>query len=395
MTDQLTSTGLTIDSLEDRIAAIKARIRSSISANIPMSIEDPVGQLVEILAESIQNLAELAQVVHTAFDPAQATGNLLSSLCALTGTIKRAATQGTVTLTVDLDGGTVLPAGSIASVATDPTNQWATDTAVTAPAGPAASYTVAATAVEAGEYIALAGTITTIVTAVVGWNSVTNLADATPGQEIEEDPDLRERRDTEVFLSGSTSVEAIQADVSAIDGIISCKVYENNSTIPDGLRPPHSFEVTLWDGSPPAVANADIAEAIFEGKPAGIRAYGTTTVAHVDSQGVSHQVGFSRATVVYILVDITINVNNDYAGDSAVETAIAAMINSLPVGAAVRRSDIIHVVEAIDGVEWTDLSAGPLLSRKPAAVGAADIVLTETEKAYIQDTVADITVTSV
>jgi uncharacterized phage protein gp47/JayE len=172
-------------------------------------------------------------------------------------------------------------------------------------------------------------------------------------------------------------------------------VYENASIIPDPPMPPKSLWAVVWDGSPPAAANADIAEAIWETKAAGIDTYGSTSAAHIDSQGVSHTVNFDRVTITYILVSITIGgKTSDYVGDAAVKTAIAALINGLAVGAAVRRSDIIREVEGLAGVDWIDLSAGPLLSRKLAPVVAADIVLVQNEKAYIQVTAADITVVS-
>lgn len=395
MPDQLTATGLEIDTLDTRTANLIAEIRSRIAANEDLSVDTPNGQLIRIFAEALQNVAELLQVVHGAFDPDQATGLLLRAMCALTGTVPRNATYGTVTLTVNLDGGTTLPAGSIATVGTDADNAWVTDINVVAPAGPPANYTVAATCQLPGAIQALAGTIDTIATPVAGWNTVTNVSDATPGQAAETDIELRQRRQDEVTVGGSTSTESIRANLSQVDGVENVVVYENASIIPDPPMPPKSLWAVVWDGSPPAAANADIAEAIWETKAAGIDTYGSTSAAHIDSQGVSHTVNFDRVTLTYILVSITIGgKTSDYVGDAAVKTAIAALINGLAVGAAIRRSDIVRVVEGLAGVDWIDLSAGPLLSRKPAAVGAADIVLVQNEKAYIQVTAADITVVS-
>jgi uncharacterized phage protein gp47/JayE len=395
MTDTLTAAGLQIKTLDVRIQEIKDRLRADISANLYLGTDSPYGQTLLILAEEIQRLAELLQEVHGAMDPGQATGTSLAALCAITGTNRQEATKGTVTLTVNLDGGTTLDAGSIAAVATDSTNTWVTDVAVVAPAGPAADYPVAATAGNAGNYPALAGTITTIVTAVAGWNTVTNSSDADAGLDEQTDTDLRDTRETEVTQGGSTSASAIQANLSQIDGVQSVTVYENELHYAQSGRPPKSIEATIWDGSPPAADNADIVEAIYNNKAAGIQAYGNTSVQYTDSQGEVQTIGFSRTTLVNILVDITIIVGSDYVGDAAVQTAIAAHItDTLGVADAVRRSDIIAVVEALDGVEYTDFSAGPLLSRKPAAVGATDIVLTDTEKAWVDVIATDIVVTS-
>lgn len=394
MTDTLTSVGLAIKTLDERLDEVKALLRANISDNLYLGTDSPQGQIVSILTEKIQAVAELLEEVHGSFDPSQATGNSLSALAALTGTFRRLATKGTVTLTVNLDGGKTLPAGSIAAVATDPTNRWVTDADVVAPPGPAANYSAAATAETAGVYQALAGTITTIVTAVAGWNSVTNASDATEGQEEETDAELRSRRALEVSLGGSTSPESIQADISNITGIDSVLVYENEFWFASGGMPPHSIEAVIWDGAAPAVANATIAQTIYESKPAGIQAYGSTVVTHTDDQGIGHQIGFSRATQINILVDITLVVDSDYVGDAAVQAAIAALVRGLDVGADVYRDDIIATVKDLAGVVRVDLSAGPLLAIKPGATAAVDIAIAATEKAWIDDQAADITVTT-
>ena len=395
MTDALDGTGLTIKTLQERIAELKAELRTNISPNLYLEADSPTGQLIELTMEKLQQVAELVQEVHTAMDPSQATGNTLSALAALTGTQKRMATYGSVTLTVNLDGGTTLSAGSIAAVATDATNTWITDEDVVAPAGPAADYPVTATAGTAGVYQALAGTITTIITAVAGWNTVTNASDAEEGQDEETDTALRTRRALEVSLGGSTSPQSIQADVSAIDGIESVTVYNNDLWYAQSGRPPHSFEVVVWDGAIPAVANADLAETIYESKPAGIQAFGVTNVQHVDDAGETHTIGFSRATQVDILVDITLEVGSGYVGDAAVQAAIAALVRGLAVGEDVFRDDIIATVKDLAGVERVTLASGPLLDTVAGgAPAAADLSMTETEKAWIDDQAADITVTT-
>lgn len=395
MTDTLTSAGLTIKTLQERTEEIKADLRTNISANLYLESDSPVGQFLELNMEKLQQVAELLQEVHTAFDPSQATGNLLTALAALTGTQRRLATSGTVTLTVNLDGGTTLPAGSIAAVATDATNTWITDADVVAPAGPAANYSVAATAGNAGVYQALAGTITTIVTAVAGWNTVTNASDATEGENEETDTDLRARRQQEVALGGSTAPESIQADLSALDGMTSVLVYENDLWYAVGGIPPKAIEAVIWDGATPAVANALIASTIYGSKAGGVQAYGSTVVAHVDDQGETHQIGFTRATQVDILVDITLEVNSDYAGDSAVQAAIATLVRGLDVGADVYRDDIIATVKDLAGVVRVTLASGPLLDTKAGGAPAAvDLVIAATEKAWVDDQAADITVTT-
>lgn len=396
MADELTSTGLTIDTLATRLARIKAAIRSTISNNLNLSPSTPWGQFIGILCEEIQSVLELLQEVHTAFDPDQATGNTLSVLAALTGTTRQEATAGTVTLTLNLDASTTVPAGSIAAVSTDNTNRWATDSATTSTG--AGDYPAAATCTQTGSIQALAGTITDIVTPVAGWNTVTNASDATTGQDEATDTELRLAREVEVSLPGSSTTSAIAAQISSdVPEIISLVVEENTSWQSQNGMPPKSIEVIIWDGSTPLAANADIVESIYSQKPAGIQAFGDTVVTHTDDEGNDHQIGFTRVTVRNILCDITLVTTGgtEYVGDTAVQQAIHDYIETtLSVGGDVRRSDIVRIVDGLTGVDYVDFSAGPLLSIKPAATAAQDILIARDEKAMVDVMATDISVTS-
>jgi len=389
MADELTATGLAIDSLEDRKAAVKALVRAAISPNLDLSPDQPSGQFVEIFCERIQAALELLRGVHSSMDPDAATGSTLTALSVLTGTPRRAATKGTVTLTVKLDAGITLPAGNVASVSGNPTNRWVTTADATNPGGAPANVNVAAECETAGPIQALAGTITVIATPFAGWNTVTNVADAVEGLAEETDTELRLRRELELAISGSTTVDAIRADLLELTGMISVTIYENDGDFVDANSvPSKTFEAVIWDDA--AVANADIAETIFEGKAAGIRAYGATIVSHVDEQGNSHAVGFTRATERRVLVEITLDDGPDYVGDAAVATAIETWAaDNLGVGDDVYRSKISGAAIDLQGVENVSLVR---LSFWPAAVGAADLVVTIREIATIA--AGDVTVIS-
>ena len=382
MADELTVLGLSVDSLEDRIAAVSAILRAAISPNLDLSPDKSTGQIVRILAERTQSVLELVRAVHSGMDPDAATGDALTALALLTGTQREAATYGRVILSVNLDGATLLPAGSVASVAGDATNRWATDADFTSPAGPAAWYFLQATCTEAGAIQAVAGTITVIATPVVGWNLVTNAADATEGLEEETDTALRLRREQELAIGGSTSCDAIQAELSQLVGMIEATVLENDlDTTVDGI-PPHAVEAIVWDGSPEAVADADIAEVIFESKAAGIRAWGLTDlINHVDDQGNSHAVRFTRATALRIRVEVTLTHDATYVGDAAVQAEIVARaLAYFGVGDDVFRSRIIDWTMNCQGVLNVSLVR---LAIFPAAVAGVDLTVDIREIATI------------
>lgn len=346
MTDQLTSTGLEIDDLETRRSAVVAELRATISSILDATADQPIAQATDINLERIQALAELLQLIYSSFDPEQASGRGLDAVSSISGTYREPATNGTVTLTVDLNAATTLPAGSIAAVSGDPDNQWETTADVTSVG--AGNYPVAAQCTETGPIQALNGTITVIVTPVAGWNSVTNLADAVPGENVETDAALRIRREIGVTIGGSTSVDAVRAGVNEVDGILEVYVYENYLPLAVAPMPPKSIEVVYWDGGAAAASTADIAEVIFEEKPAGIQPYGASYVAHTDSQGISHQIGMTLADEQVMEIEVTAVTDSDYVAGS-IETAVAT--NYVPgIGDDVYRAEVIAVCMDVTGV---------------------------------------------
>src|SRR5690606_29993812 len=120
-------------------------------------------------------------------------------------------------------------------------------------------------------------------------------------------------------------IDAIFAGVSNIEGVTQVVVLENDTdtTNVDGL-PPHSFQVIVVGGN-----DTDIADVIWLKKPAGILAFGSTAVEILDSQGLPHDISFSRPTLVDIYVEVDITTFADYPsnGDDLIKQAIVDYAN--------------------------------------------------------------------
>jgi uncharacterized phage protein gp47/JayE len=394
MTDELTSTGLNLDDFETVRALVVAQLRATISNILDVSPDQPIGQITDITLEHRQQISELLQEIYSAMDPEQATGQSLDALCSMTGTYRNPATYGTVGLTLNLNAATTVPAGSIAAVTGDPDNQWILDADVTSVG--AGNYAGTATASETGVIQALAGTITTIVTPVAGWNSVTNALDADEGEEVESDTDLRLRREVELQQGGSTTLGAVVAAVSAIEEVIQVIGYENvRSYVQDGM-PPKSIEIVYWSGatSPtPAAVVAEIAETIQSEKAGGIQAYGTDTDgASTETETVtdaygSYEIGFTRAEDLRVELEYTLTTNSDYPGDVTFQAYVASWADdNLGIGSDVLYTKMIDVGYNVAGIDnlslrlrffgggWgtSDLSVG---GRQIATVDSGDITV--------------------
>lgn len=155
--------------------------------------------------------------------------------------------------------------------------------------------------VEYGPIVALAGTVTELVSPIDGVLSVTNLSDFILGRLKETDEEFRQR----FFLSGGREGKATYASMLGVlgdlDGVSLVKIEENDTetTNGDGL-PPNSFEVIIQGGS-----DAEIAAAIWETKPLSIPSHGSTSTNHIDSTGVQRTVKHTRPTALNLALRFT------------------------------------------------------------------------------------------
>jgi uncharacterized phage protein gp47/JayE len=172
------------------------------------------------------------------------------------------------------------------------------------------------TAQQTGRVLVGAGSIDTIVTPVAGLASVTNIGDGVIGRDTEDDAELRIRI-TQAKL-GTGNVEAIRSRLlNDVDGVSTVLVIENRTDSVVAGQPAHSIHCIVQGG-----ADQDIADKIWEVKPAGIETYGSETETVVDSQGSNQTIYFSRPTPQYAHVRVTVTPNPEETVPSGAEDAI-------------------------------------------------------------------------
>jgi uncharacterized phage protein gp47/JayE len=347
MADQLISTGLEIDSLEDRVDNLRTDLRSKISSTLDVSVESPEGQLGYIFCDAAQRIAELIQSVHVAQYPDGADGTSLEQLARLTGTYRRAATYSTIEdVTVNVDAGTYTAGTLIAHVVDNPDYRFvSSEDAINAGPG-AADVDIDFIAETAGQISAPASTLTVIAEPVSGWNSVTNDTAAVTGSDEETDNELRVRR-VEELQTGAANVNSIVTAITQLTGIEWASVVENDTDAAVGGVPAHTIHPIVRATT---ATDEEIATAIFESKPAGIGTHGASYADVEDSGGTYHRIYFDDASVVefYLEVDVT-TVLGQYGGDDEVKQALVDYQEaSLGIGDTIYQSQLAHAV--IDGV---------------------------------------------
>ncbi len=326
--------GLTLQGFErkrlyDIKIDIENELKSKFGAHINLLPESVFGQLVGIKASLISSIWELAEAVYNSQYPDTAEGVSLDNVCALVGVQRLKAIKSRVVVYLTGDNGTLVPKGTIFSVNGNPNARFETleDVVLTTsiPNG-----IVECDATEYGEIPAYANTLTIIETPVFGLNSVTNPEDAILGRNEETDAELRLRRSRSIQIAGAGTVEAMRAKLRALTDVTSVIVYENETFVEDehGL-PPKSFECVVAGGNVD-----DIANLIWQIKPAGVATYGNQSTLVIDSQGFEHTIKWSRPVEVeiYLTVNLTTTYEFSATEDEIKQAFVDWSIENLAVG---------------------------------------------------------------
>lgn len=263
---------------------------------------------------------------------AAAVAAALNALDGLSGVEVTGAIDDVTGLTVTFagdDGKQPQPLLVVNSSLTDNGN--AVDVTVTRTTPGVAQGTVNLTAVETGPVDAPAFTLSVIDTPVSGLDRVLNPRGAVLGRNRETDAELRLRRANTLTVSGAATVEAIRSRLLDLNGVRNVFIFENETLVTDiEGRPGKSFEVVIDGGD-----DQEIADTIWQVKPAGIQTYGDQTVNVTDSIGITREVSFSRPDPVTIYCSIDLEVDEDLFpenGAALAQSAIVAWGNELGIG---------------------------------------------------------------
>lgn len=222
---------------------------------------------------------------------------------------------------------------------------------------------------EVGPFEQPVNTIDTIATPVFGWDEVYNPVPATVGNYLETDEELRQRFRNTKFEKATNVIESLYSSILNLNGIEDLKIYENDTNVVDsnGVNG-HSF-LTIVEGG----LGTEIAQAIWDNKPIGILSQGNTTVTVFDTQGLPHDVSFSRPTKVntYVSLNITKDSNFPQDGEDKIKSAIIAYIDSLKIGDDVIYSRLYTPINSVPGFQVNSL----FLGGTPSPVSTSNLVI--------------------
>lgn len=342
--------------------------------NVQTDAQSVNGQKIAIHSDQIgKNWEVLEQTYDDAYiDSASDAG--LDRMGALVLRPRLAATQSVATLLLTGASGTLVPLGSIVS---DGLIQWITIADATIGTNSLAE--VDASPANTGAIVALAGTLTQIVTPVSGWASVTNELDAVPGRNIEGADSYRLRIKQAFRTANSSAAGSISAQLLALDGVTECLVIQNRSDFPDiDGRPPHSFEPVVRDGS-----DEDIVSQLYKQAGAGGVMVGDRVFEVTDSLGGVQIVKFSRPIERLIYLQVTYSVFSGFPLDG--EAQILATI--LEYGTSFKLGQDVVPIQIVQQIEITKLRNLTVLAGfSPFALSSEPTEITDKELARFDST---------
>lgn len=291
------------------------------------------GQWIAIQALAMYELAEVAANIYASFSPATASKDALTRNVKINGIRRKGATYSTVDLLVTGEVGTVIQNG----IVKDKDGQkWLLPDKVTI--GTSGQVTVQGQAKEIGAVKAPKNTITKIVTAQRGWQSVTNDTDAVVGKDAETDFELRLRQSRSVAIPSQTVLEGITGSLYSLDGVEKLKLVENSTSITDenGV-PPHSICLVIKGGD-----TAAIAKVLAVKKTIGAGTYGDLVSTHTDRYGLETKCSFFRPNDVRITAKIIIKPLTGYTNNLAdtIKQKVSDYINSVNIGGVIYLSKL-------------------------------------------------------
>ena len=342
---------ITIDTTDIK-SEFETAYKNALGGDLNTDVGTPQGQMIVNDTENLVYAQNQVVLVANAMSILTATGNALDVAAQWWGYYRKLATSTVVTATLTGTQGTVIPAGSLV---TDGTNQYSLLNNVTIPASETIDAEFACT--EAGAITCQAGTLTTIISSVAGWDTVSNNSSGVVGYDRETDALFRARITANWLNVRARSIMgAIIDNIAKIDGVISVVGRENmgdtNITIDDVTLVPHSIYLDILGGS-----GVDIAKVISEQKTIGAATNGNTTVTYFDADvGFNYTYNIDRPTMSNIKVQVTYTPNYYTPADveAQIKNTLSAYVaeNPFMIGQLISGNDL---AQAFNGFKYANI----------------------------------------
>lgn len=277
-------TGLYAESVEDVRQSVrqgwKDAFRRDGLPELNTEPETPAGQLIDSQTAAIVDKDNEVLFLGNQFNPLTASGVWQDALGKIYFLTRKVAQNSEVVCQCRGLAGTVISQGARIKSSVDG-SEWACMEAVTISAGGTAQARFQAQT--PGPLVALANTLTEIVTVTPGWDSVTNPAAAVVGRDSESQLEFEKRRYNSVAANARGSVAALYGAIANLPDVLDVVVLENVGNDPIAswgvTIPGHSVWIAVTGGT-----DSEIAETIYRKKDAGCGTAGNTQIGYQDAE---------------------------------------------------------------------------------------------------------------
>lgn len=384
-------TGLIVPDTSDILAGVQLEYQAAFGSDLITTPDTPQGVLITTEALARDNFIENNAAVANQINPNYAGGVFLDAILALTG-IQRTPASPTVVTGVTLTGvaGTTVPVGSQAATADGDLFQTTTTVVI----GLDGTVTVDFQSVDLGPIPCAVNSLTDIISAVLGWETVTNPSQGVIGTLTQSDQAARAFRQNTLFFQGVALAGAITSALYNVPGVTSLTFQENvtgsTATINGITMVSHSIYACVAGGVDTAVAAA-----LLENKSSGCAWNGGTTVSLVEpASGQTYVVKFDRPTPVGILVQATVSGCTATAAANAILDYAAGKLQGFPgfvVGADVSPFELAGAIMGENPGSYVSLVQVSLSAGSPS-FSTNPIEIAVNEKAFTAFNFIQITV---
>ena len=300
-----TTTGIVVPDTSQVKIDVENEFRSALGQDLDVSASTPQGRLIEVETVARKRVIENMALLANMFNKDQAFGIWLDVILKFFGADREGATATKVVCQLEGEAGTSILANAQAKDTSG--NIYYLENSVTLDENGEGEGTFVC--MIKGAIECQANTLTQIVTAILGWNSINNASAGVTGKEGESDNQARLKLSVTQY-KGEGQKANIKNAILQVENVVDCKVlenYTNGSIIEDGITitAPHSIYVCVDGGN-----DTEIAQAIVRSKSGG-SAFGadlnnTSAEYLVTEETEGTTVRFARPTQVPVQIKVTL-----------------------------------------------------------------------------------------
>jgi hypothetical protein len=304
--DYVSGSGVIVPDTGSILGTVQNEFQGVFGAGLNVDSSTPQGVLISAETSARSTVVDNNSTLANQINPNQAGGIFLDAICALSG-LERSAETYTVVDGAILTGvqSTPIPAGSLVETAAGDQFQLSNTVTLDSITGSATGNFIA---VEGGPVPCGAGTLglTTVVSGVFGWETVSNVTQGTIGTSEQSDVALRALRNATLFLQGVSLIGASDSALVNLPGVIGVQQLENVSSSGTIISGVSLLANSVWfcvDGG----TAQDIGSVLLQNKSYGSNWNGAQSIALVEpSSGQTYTVHWDVPTLVPLLVQVTV-----------------------------------------------------------------------------------------